>query len=42
MNLNNYDVWFDYFCLMESELDLDFVREVYERVIVNVLFVEDK
>ena len=29
-NPNNYDAWFDYLRLMESEADPDTVREVYD------------
>lgn len=36
-NPNNYDAWFDYLRLMESESDdLDAIREVYERSIANI------
>lgn len=41
-NPNNYDAWFDYLRLMESESDPDSVREVYERAIANVPPAEDK
>ena len=40
-NPNNYDAWFDYLRLMESESDdLDAIREVYERAIANIPPVE--
>lgn len=32
----NYDAWFDYIRLMESEGSLDMTREVYERAIANI------
>uniref|UniRef100_A0A8C5MXQ0 Crooked neck-like protein 1 n=1 Tax=Leptobrachium leishanense TaxID=445787 RepID=A0A8C5MXQ0_9ANUR len=35
-NPHNYDAWFDYLRLMESDADPDTVREVYERAIANV------
>ena len=36
-NPSNYDAWFDYLRLMESESDeLDVVRDVYERAIANI------
>ena len=41
-NPNNYDAWFDYLRLMESEADPDAVREVYERSIANVPPAEEK
>ncbi|KAJ7378540.1 Crooked neck-like protein 1 [Desmophyllum pertusum] len=41
-NPNNYDAWFDYLRLMESEADSDSVREVYERAIANVPPAEEK
>lgn len=41
-NPNNYDAWFDYLRLMESEADPDPVREVYERAIANVPPAEEK
>ena len=41
-NPNNYDAWFDYLRLMESESDPDSVREVYERAIANVPPAEEK
>ena len=35
-NPSNYDAWFDYVRLMESEgQDIDSVREIYERAIAN-------
>ena len=41
-NPNNYDAWFDYLRLMESEAEPDAVREVYERAIANVPPAEEK
>ncbi|CAH3152823.1 unnamed protein product [Pocillopora meandrina] len=41
-NPNNYDAWFDYLRLMESEADPDAVREVYERAIANIPPAEEK
>ncbi|XP_076317775.1 pre-mRNA splicing factor crn isoform X2 [Tachypleus tridentatus] len=35
-NPHNYDAWFDYLRLMESEGNIDVTREVYERSIANV------
>ncbi|KAG8583775.1 hypothetical protein GDO81_008541 [Engystomops pustulosus] len=35
-NPHNYDAWFDYLRLVESDTDADTVREVYERAIANV------
>ncbi|OCT79813.1 hypothetical protein XELAEV_18026624mg [Xenopus laevis] len=35
-NPHNYDAWFDYLRLVESDADPDTVREVYERAIANV------
>lgn len=35
-NPNNYDAWFDYLRLVESEGNLDIIRETYERAIANV------
>ena len=35
-NSHNYDAWFDYARLMETEADVDKAREVYERAIANV------
>ncbi|XP_029196374.1 crooked neck-like protein 1 [Acropora millepora] len=41
-NPNNYDAWFDYLRLMESESEPDAVREVYERAIANIPPAEEK
>lgn len=42
-NSNNYDAWFDYLRLMESEADdVEVVRDVYERAIANIPPVEQK
>ncbi|XP_025829657.1 protein crooked neck [Agrilus planipennis] len=35
-NPNNYDAWFDYLRLIESEGDFEAIRETYERAIANV------
>ena len=35
-NPHDYDAWFDYLRLMESDGDTDQTREVYERAIANV------
>lgn len=35
-NPHNYDAWFDYLRLVESEAEADTVREVYERAIASV------
>ena len=35
-NSHNYDAWFDYLRLMESEGDVEVVRDLYERAISNV------
>lgn len=32
----NYDSWFDYLRLMESEDNIEATREVYERAIANL------
>ena len=36
INPKNYDVWFDYARLEETNGDIDKVREVYERSIANI------
>ncbi|XP_023230969.1 crooked neck-like protein 1 [Centruroides sculpturatus] len=41
-NPQNYDAWFDYLRLMESEGSVDATREVYERAIANVPPVKEK
>lgn len=41
-NPHNYDAWFDYLRLVESDADPDAVREVYERAIANVPPVQEK
>ncbi|XP_035221739.1 protein crooked neck-like [Stegodyphus dumicola] len=38
----NYDSWFDYLRLMESEDNIVAIREVYERAIANVPLKKDK
>lgn len=35
-NPSNYDAWFDYLRLVESEGDVEIIRETYERAISNV------
>ncbi|KAJ8887994.1 hypothetical protein PR048_007479 [Dryococelus australis] len=35
-NPTNYDAWFDYLRLVESEGNVDIIRETYERAIANV------
>lgn len=35
-NPNNYDAWFDYLRLIESEGNTDIIRDSYERAIANV------
>ncbi|GLH13058.1 Protein crooked neck [Gryllus bimaculatus] len=35
-NPTNYDAWFDYLRLVESEGNLEIIRETYERAIANV------
>eukprot|EP00898_Chlorokybus_atmophyticus_P002064 jgi/Chlat1/2859/Chrsp194S00790 len=41
-NPSNYDVWFDYARLEESNVDKDKVREVYERAIANIPPADEK
>lgn len=41
-NPNNYDGWFDYLRLVESEGDLEVIRETYERAIANVPPMKEK
>ncbi|MBN3291102.1 CRNL1 protein, partial [Polypterus senegalus] len=41
-NPHNYDAWFDYLRLVESDTDSDTVREVYERAIANVPPISEK
>ena len=35
-NPMNYDAWFDYVRLVETEGNVDIIRETYERAISNV------
>ena len=35
-NPMNYDAWFDFIRLVESEGNLDLIRETYERAIANI------
>ncbi|XP_057304326.1 crooked neck-like protein 1 [Hydractinia symbiolongicarpus] len=42
LNPNNYDAWFDYIRLVESDGDIDTIREVYERAIANIPPVQEK
>ncbi|OWK59381.1 Crooked neck-like protein 1 [Lonchura striata] len=41
-NPHNYDVWFDYLRLMESDTDAETVWEVFERAITNVPPIQEK
>ncbi|NWY39489.1 CRNL1 protein, partial [Sylvia atricapilla] len=41
-NPHNYDAWFDYLRLVESDTDDETVREVYERAIANVPPIQEK
>ncbi|NXY60021.1 CRNL1 protein, partial [Callaeas wilsoni] len=41
-NPHNYDAWFDYLRLVESDTDAGTVREVYERAIANVPPIQEK
>ncbi|XP_057889483.1 crooked neck-like protein 1 [Melospiza georgiana] len=41
-NPHNYDAWFDYLWLVESDMDAETVREVYERAIANVPPIQEK
>ncbi|NXY19391.1 CRNL1 protein, partial [Atrichornis clamosus] len=41
-NPHNYDAWFDYLRLVESDAGADAVREVYERAIANVPPIQEK
>uniref|UniRef100_A0A8C1VGY6 Crooked neck-like protein 1 n=1 Tax=Cyprinus carpio TaxID=7962 RepID=A0A8C1VGY6_CYPCA len=41
-NPHNYDAWFDYLRLVESDTDADTVREVYERAIANTPPIQEK
>ncbi|NXJ35533.1 CRNL1 protein, partial [Ciconia maguari] len=41
-NPHNYDAWFDYLRLVESDADAETVREVYERAIANVPPIQEK
>ncbi|NWH40192.1 CRNL1 protein, partial [Chloropsis hardwickii] len=41
-NPHNYDAWFDYLRLVESDTDAETVREVYERAIANVPPIQEK
>lgn len=36
MNPLNYDAWFDYIRLLESDLNTEQVRDTYERAIANL------
>ena len=35
-NPSNYDAWFDYLRLVESEGDVEVIREMYERAIAQI------
>lgn len=41
-NPTNYDIWFDYIKLMESDGSIDATREVYERAIANIPPIKEK
>ncbi|XP_062406550.1 crooked neck-like protein 1 [Sardina pilchardus] len=41
-NPHNYDAWFDYLRLVESDAEPDGVREVYERAIANIPPIQEK
>ncbi|CAM9786869.1 unnamed protein product [Lampetra planeri] len=41
-NPHNYDAWFDYLRLVESDCEAESVREVYERAIANVPLLPEK
>lgn len=41
-NPHNYDAWFDYLRLVESDADPDTVREIYERAISNIPPIQEK
>ncbi|KAF3824631.1 hypothetical protein GH733_009965 [Mirounga leonina] len=41
-NPHNYDAWFDYLRLVESDAEAETVREVYERAIANVPPIQEK
>lgn len=41
-NPTNYDAWFDYLRLIESEGEAEIIRETYERAIANVPPSKDK
>ncbi|GFY57424.1 crooked neck-like protein 1 [Trichonephila inaurata madagascariensis] len=41
-NPHNYDSWFDYLRLMESEGNIDATRELYERAIANIPLKKEK
>ncbi|XP_032818892.1 crooked neck-like protein 1 [Petromyzon marinus] len=41
-NPHNYDAWFDYLRLVESDCEVESVREVYERAIANVPLLPEK
>lgn len=41
-NPHNYDAWFDYLRLVESDADAETVREVYERAIANTPPIQEK
>ncbi|XP_069464176.1 crooked neck-like protein 1 [Ambystoma mexicanum] len=41
-NPHNYDAWFDYLRLVESDTEPDTVREIYERAIANVPPIQEK
>ncbi|KXJ29758.1 crooked neck-like protein 1 [Exaiptasia diaphana] len=42
VNPSNYDAWFDYLRLMESEEETEAVRDLYERAIANIPPAQEK
>ncbi|XKL64727.1 hypothetical protein PGB90_004813 [Kerria lacca] len=41
-NPMNYDAWFDYIAIVESEGNVDIIRDIYERAIANIPPSKDK
>ena len=41
-NPSNYDAWFDYIRLLESNASMDSTRDVYKRAIANVPLIQEK
>jgi len=42
INPHNYDAWFDYIRLVESDVDVETIHEVYERSISNIPPIQEK